>query len=93
MKKVKAVFDESKDGFTYVPPGTYPMNIISFGVKDINDSKVFNMKFRVADEVSKLKVAKTIKNGDGGFTTAKSDKKLSTTSNFFCLVEILFRGI
>lgn len=73
MKKVKAVFDESKDGFTYVPPGTYPMNIISFGVKDINDSKVFNMKFRVADEVSKLKVAKTIKNGDGGFTTAKSD--------------------
>ena len=73
MKKVKAVFDETKDGFTYVPPGTYPMHVVSFGVKDINESKVFNMNFRVADEVSKLKVTKTIKNGDGSFVTAKNN--------------------
>ena len=61
MKKTKAVFDETKDGYTYVPPGTYPMHIVSFGVKDINDSKVFNMQFRVAGDVSKLKVVKTVK--------------------------------
>lgn len=73
MKKVKAVFDETKDGFTYVPPGTYPMHVVSFGVKDINDSKVFNMKFRIADDVAKLKVVKTIKNGDGTHVPVKND--------------------
>ncbi len=73
MKKTKAVFDESKDGFTHVPVGTYPMNIVSFGAKDINDSKVFNMKFRIASEVSKLKVIKTIKNGDGAYVPVKQD--------------------
>ncbi len=73
MKKTKAVFDETKDGYTYVPPGTYPMHIVSFGVKDINDSKVFNMQFRVAGDVSKLKVVKTVKNGDGTYIPVKQD--------------------
>jgi|TARA_Y100000296_G_scaffold71498_1_gene87039 hypothetical protein len=74
--ETKATFNETTDGYTYVPAGSYPMHIVDYDVYTMKDgnSMVFNLKFRIADEVKKLEVEKIVKNGDGQMTTVDDEE-------------------
>lgn len=49
-------FNESTDAYQPIVAGTYPAHIIAFESRDINDSVVFNMTFKIADKVEEMEV-------------------------------------
>jgi hypothetical protein len=73
-------FDEATDGKSYIPSGTYPAHAVTLEMKDQRKdgtsfkggSKVFNVTFQIADEVSELKIPKVIKQG-GEYVDVKDD--------------------
>ena len=78
MREIEGTyFDPTEDGFTPVTPGIYPAHVIAFDMKDsgrngepfANNSKVFNLTFKIADEASKIEVDKIALNGNGTYTT------------------------
>ena len=81
MKEVEATFNESEDGFTPVVEGTYPAHITSFDSREYNGSKVFNMSYTIADEVSKLDIPKLVKDSNGGYVQSYSTDGAPSTVN------------
>ena len=81
MKEVEATFNEAEDGVTPVVEGTYPAHITSFDSREYNGSKVFNMSYTIADEVSKLDIPKLVKDSNGGYIQAYSSNGDPSTVN------------
>ena len=60
-----ALFDESTDGFTPVPPGYYPAHVTDVKIRTFDSgSTVYNLPFKVAPEVSNQTIPKLSMNGD-----------------------------
>lgn len=81
MKPVEATFNDATDGFTPVVEGTYPAHITTFDTKEFNGSKVYNLSFTVAEEVTKLDVPKLAKDSNGGYTQTYNEKGEPSTVN------------
>ena len=77
MKKLEnTTFDESVDGgFTPVPPGTYPANVSEVQINTFEDSgkSVYNLSFKIADEIKKMQVPKLISDGNGGYDSVVNE--------------------
>ena len=57
MKNLEnATFNESTDAYQPIVAGTYPAHITAFESRDINDSVVFNMTFKLADKVGEMEL-------------------------------------
>ena len=75
MKQLKdTVYDESTDGASPVMPGTYPAHVYSLNTRSFDSgSIVFNLTFRIADEVKDMTVVKQEKNGGGSYEPVIGD--------------------
>ena len=49
-------FNESTDAYQPIVAGTYPAHVIAFESREINNSIVFNMTFKIADKVAEMEV-------------------------------------
>ena len=67
MKEANITFKNNDAGYTPVPEATYPAHVISFTTNEYNGSYVFNVKFKVADEVEKMKLPKLVKDNNDNF--------------------------
>ena len=75
MKPIKATFDETTDGASPIMPGTYPAHVTALTTRSFDSgSTVFNLTFKVADDVSKSKVIKQQKNGNNAWEPVLDDK-------------------
>tara|TARA_R100000742_G_C4221168_1_gene44924 strand:+ start:81 stop:677 length:597 start_codon:yes stop_codon:yes gene_type:complete len=88
MKKLdNTTFDETTDGgFTPVPAGTYPAHVSEVTINSFDDSgkSVYNLSFKVADEVSNLQVPKLVSDGNGGYNndTDSDGNELKISGDF-----------
>ena len=74
MKDEYTTFDTATDGgFKATPPGIYPAHVSSFDSNNWKDSIVFNLSFKLADDVKEVQVPTGEQNGDGQFHTNKDD--------------------
>lgn len=79
MKSLEnTTFNESTDAFQPIVAGTYPAHIISFESREINDSIVFNMTFKIADKVGEMEVP-VYQNIDGAYTPTLDEKGEAVT--------------
>tara|TARA_R100000808_G_C2136817_1_gene145053 strand:+ start:1243 stop:1839 length:597 start_codon:yes stop_codon:yes gene_type:complete len=80
-------FDSAVDGgFTPVPAGTYPAHVSEVVINTFEDSgkSVYNLSFKVADEVKNLEVPKLSSDGNGGYVEdTDSDGNTVTVSAEF----------
>jgi len=75
MKPIEATFDESTDGVSPIMPGTYPAHVMTLTTREFDSgSTVFNLTFKIADDVKDSKVIKQQKNGDGHYEPILDDK-------------------
>ena len=74
MKSEYTTFDTATDGgFKPTPPGIYPAHVSSFDSNPWNESVVFNLIFKLADDVKEVQVPTGEQNGDGNFHVNKDD--------------------
>lgn len=76
-------FNEEEDGFTPVPPGSYPAHVTTVKTRTFEDSgsTVYNLSFKVAPEVKDINVPKLKSDGNGGFQTSKDGDGNTLTIN------------
>jgi len=76
MKPIEAKFDESTDGASPIMPGTYPAHVMSLTTRDFDSgSTVFNLTFKIAEEVKDTQIIKQRKNGSSGTYEPILDEK------------------
>lgn len=80
-------FDSAVDGgFTPIPAGTYPAHVSEVQINTFEDSgkSVYNLTFKVAEEVKKLEVPKLSTDGNGGYTqdTDKDGNEIKISADF-----------
>jgi|TARA_Y100000310_G_scaffold67522_2_gene62836 hypothetical protein len=64
MKDPTTVFDEETDSGTPIMPGMYPANLVSLITRAFDSgSTVFNMRFKISDEVKDTSVPQQVKSG------------------------------
>jgi len=71
MKELSGTtYDEATDGASPVMPGTYPAHVVGMTSRTFDSgSIVFNLTFRIAEEVSNMNIVKQVKNGSGAYET------------------------
>ena len=75
MKPIDATFDETTDGSSPIMPGTYPAHVTGLTTREFDSgSTVFNMTFKIAEEVKDTKVVKQHKNGSGAWEPVLDEK-------------------
>ena len=75
MKPIEAKFDEATDGSSPIMPGTYPAHVTALTTREFDSgSTVFNMTFKVAEEVSNVDIQKQQKNGNGVWEPVLDEK-------------------
>lgn len=67
-------FNESTDAFQPIIAGTYPAHVTAFESREINDSIVFNLTFKLADKVGEMEVP-VYANIDGKYEVTLDEKK------------------
>tara|TARA_R100000458_G_scaffold58218_1_gene65809 strand:- start:716 stop:1291 length:576 start_codon:yes stop_codon:yes gene_type:complete len=87
-------FNESTDAFQPIVAGTYPAHITSFESREINDSIVFNVTFKLADKVGEMEVPVYV-NIDGKYEQSLDEKGEAVTRKATHLVgkEIRSAGV
>jgi|TARA_R100000789_G_scaffold91029_1_gene88875 hypothetical protein len=79
-------YNEERDGFIPVPPGSYPAHVTTVKTRKFEDSgkTVYNLTFKVAPEVKDQNVTKLSSDGNGGFTesTDKDGNTLTIKGSF-----------
>lgn len=78
MKEANISFvSNDGSGYTPVPEGTYPAHVSSFTMNQYNGSYVFNLTFKIADEVSKIDVPIMKKNSSGEYVLTEDFQNAS----------------
>ncbi len=87
-------FNESTDAYQPIVAGTYPAHIISFESRDINDSVVFNMTFKIADKVGEMEVP-VYNNIDGKYeaTLDENGKEVTRKATHLIGKEVRSSGV
>ena len=79
-------YNEEKDGFIPVPPGSYPAHVTVVKTRTFEDSgkTVYNLSFKIAPEIKDQDVPKLSSDGNGGFIESKdSDGNTLTIKGSF----------
>ena len=95
MKELKnTTFNESTDAFQPIVAGTYPAHVTSFESRDINDSVVFNMTFKLADKVGEMEVPvyRTV-NGKYEITTDEDNNEVTRKATHLIGKEVRSSGV
>ena len=95
MKQLEnTTFNESTDAFQPIVAGTYPAHITSFESREINESIVFNLTFKLADKVGEMEVP-VYSQVDGEYLATLDEKKNPITRKATHLVgkEIRSAGV
>jgi len=87
-------YNESTDAFQPIVAGTYPAHITQFESRQINDSIVFNLTFKLADKVGEMEVP-VYANIDGKYVATLDENKEPVTRKATHLVgkEIRSAGV
>ena len=87
-------FNESTDAYQPIVAGTYPAHVTSFESREINDSIVFNLTFKLADKVGEMEVP-VYSQVDGEYIASMDEKGNTITRKATHLVgkEIRSTGV